>query len=603
MSNNNSKNMSMGGAKSEKPKNFGKSLKKLTIFMQNERKRIFLSIVLSFVAAIFSLVGPFFLGKITDKLHYSFKFSTPLDISYISTIALVLLLMYALSLFANYFQGFIMSKVSGNIGRNMREKISTKINRLPLKYFDHVSTGDIMSKITNDVSTISNTLSQSFATAIISAVRVLGFIVVMFIISWQLTLITLVSLPLTFITMSLIMKKSQKHFIKQQNSLGQLNGHAEESYSGFQVIKAFNAEDKMINQFEKINQDLYTSGYKSTFMSGIIQPIAAFFSNITYLVVCLVGAGMVFEGILLIGSIASFVLYIRQINYPISQIAAVAGTLQSTVASAERVFDILEAPEEDNEKDKNSTFKQKEVLGKVEFKNVCFGYDENKEVIHNFNFIAESGEKIAIVGPTGAGKTTLINLLMRFYEPNSGEILIDDISTKDMKRKDVRKLFGMVLQDTWLFEGTIKENISYGVSKITLAEIEKACIDANIDHFVKTLPNGYNTILDDSANLSQGQRQLFTIARAMIQNAPMLILDEATSSVDTRTEILIQQAMDRLTASRTSFVIAHRLSTIKNASKIIVMNEGKIVEVGNHEELLEKKGFYFELYNSQFNEK
>lgn len=597
--------MGMGGrgmGAVEKPKDFKNSLKKLTVFMKGEKKRIWFSILLSFVAAVFSLIGPLFLGKITDSLHISLKFSTPLDISYISTIALILLILYFISLIANYFQGFIMSKVSGNIGKKMREDISIKINSLPLKYFDGVSNGDIMSKITNDVTIISTTLSQSFASAIIAVIRVLGFIVVMFVISWQLTLITLVSLPLTFIVMSLIMKKSQKHFVNQQKSLGELNGQAEESYSGFNVIKAFNAEDKMIAQFEKINNDLYTSGYKSTFMSGIIQPIAAFFSNITYLIVCLVGAGLVFNEVILIGAIASFVLYIRQINYPISQIASIAGTLQSTVASAERVFDILEAEEEESEKDKVSTFKQKEVKGKVEFRQVCFGYDENKEIIHKFNFVANPGEKIAIVGPTGAGKTTLINLLMRFYEVGSGDILIDDISIKNMKRKDVRKLFGMVLQDTWLFEGTIKENISYGLSKITAEEIENACVNANIDHFIKTLPNGYNTVLDDSANLSQGQRQLMTIARAMVQNAPMLILDEATSSVDTRTEILIQEAMDSLTTKRTSFVIAHRLSTIKNASKIIVMNEGKIVEVGNHEELLTKNGFYAELYNSQFDE-
>lgn len=586
----------------EKPKDFKKSLKKLTVFMGREKKRIIFSIILSFVAAVFSLIGPLFLGKITDSLHLSLKLGTSLDINYISFIALALLIMYFISLVSNYFQGFLMSKVSGNISKKMREDISIKINKLPLKYFDNVSTGDIMSKITNDVSTVSNTFSQSFASILISIVRVLGFIVVMFVISWQLTLITLASLPLTFVTMSLIMKRSQKHFVKQQTSLGQLNGQAEESYSGFNVIKAFNAEEKMINQFENINNDLYTSGYKSTFMSGIIQPIAVFFSNITYLVVCLVGAGLVFNEVILIGAIASFVLYIRQINHPISTIASIAGTLQSTVASAERVFDILEAEEEESEKDKQVTFKQKEVKGKVEFRQVCFGYDKDKEIIHNFNFVMSPGEKIAIVGPTGAGKTTLINLLMRFYEINSGDILIDNISIKEMKRKDVRKLFGMVLQDTWLFEGTIKENVSYGVSKITAEEVEKVCQKANIDHFVKTLPNDYSTILDDSANLSQGQRQLVTIARAMIQNAPMLILDEATSSVDTRTEILIQEAMDRLTKGRTSFVIAHRLSTIKNASKIIVMNEGKIVEIGNHEELLAKNGFYAELYNSQFDE-
>lgn len=592
----------MGRGVVEKPKNFKKSLKKLSLYTKNQGKLIIFAIVMSIFAAMFSVVGPLFLGKITDQLHISLLNSTPLDLNLISSIGIMLVCFYVLSLIFNYAQGFIMSKVSNQIGKNMRTEISQKINKMPLKYFDTVSVGDTMSKITNDVTTVTTTLSQSFGSGIISITRVLCIITIMFILSPQLTLISVISIPLTVLAMSFIMKKSQKYFASQQEQLGKINGHAEETYSAHNIVNVFNASDRMVEKFEKINDDLYKSTYKSTFLSGIIQPAAMFITNLTYLIVCLVGANLVFEGVILIGAIASFVLYIRQIGHPLAEIATIAGTLQSTVAAAERVFELLEQEEQVNEDGKPAHFENGKVKGKVEFKNVSFGYDEGKEVIHNFNFVANPGEKIAIVGPTGAGKTTLINLLMRFYEVNSGEILIDEKPTKEVKREDVRKLFGMVLQDSWLFEGTIKENIAYGVDNITDEEVEKACQTANIDHFVKTLPNGYNTILDESTSLSQGQKQLLTIARATMQNAPMLILDEATSSVDTRTEILIQQAMDRLTRKRTSFVIAHRLSTIQNADKIIVMKEGRIIEIGNHEELLLQNGFYAELYNSQFDE-
>jgi ATP-binding cassette subfamily B protein len=594
--------MARHGGVIQKPKNFSQSLKKLTVYAKKQGKGILFSVFLAAISAVFSILGPLYLGKITDILHISLKYSTPLDIGAISKIGIMLSCFYVVSAIADYCQGFVMSKVSGKISSGMRNDIAQKLNRLPLKFYDKHTVGDTMSKITNDVSTISTTLSQSFATAIIAVVKAIGFLVIMFIISWQLTLITLVSVPLTFFVVSLVMKKSQKYFVAQQQSLGDLNGHAEETYSAHEVVRVFNAENKMIEKFEKINNQLSSSTLKSTFISNIVQPLSMFFSNITYLIVCLVGASLVFEGSILIGAIASFVIYIRQFNQPISQIASIAGTLQSTVAAAERVFDLLEEPEEDSEKDKQPTFKDKQVEGRVEFKNVWFGYYESKPVIKDFSLVVEPGQKIAIVGPTGAGKTTLINLLMRFYEVQQGEILIDGVPTNQMRRKDVRKLFGMVLQDSWVFEGTIKENISYGVSKITMEEIEQASQLANIDHFIKTLPNAYNTVLDDNTSFSQGQKQLLTIARATIQNAPMLILDEATSSVDTRTEVLIQQAMDRLTQNRTSFVIAHRLSTIKNADKIIVMRDGKIVEVGNHDQLLQANGFYAELYNSQFDE-
>lgn len=586
----------------EKPKNFSKSLKNLILFSKNESKRIILSSIFAFFASFFALFGPLLLGKITNVLHLSLTQNVPVDFQLISQIGIVLVIFYTISMISNYLQGFIMSKASNNIGKKMRSDIAQKINKLPLRYFDKRSVGDTMSVISNDISTISQTLSQVFSVAIISVVKVLGFLVVMFIISWQLTLITLFFLPLSFVVVSLITKKSQKYFIGQQKTLGELNGKAEESYSAHSVIYVFNKEQKVVEDFAKTNDKLAKLNQKSTFVTNIIQPITVFFTNLTYLIVCLVGANLVFENVILIGAIASFVLYIRQLNQPISQIASIVGTMQSTVACAERVFDLLQRNEESDEKDKQPLLKVGEVKGNVEFKNVCFGYEKTKEIIHNFNFVAHMGEKIAIVGPTGAGKTTLINLLMRFYEVDSGEILIDGVSVNDMRRRDLRKLFAMVLQDTWLFEGTVKDNVSYGSSKITLEEVEKACEFANIDHFIKTLPNGYNTILDDSANFSLGQRQLLTIARATLKNSPMLILDEATSSVDTRTEILIQNAMDKLTQNKTTFVIAHRLSTIKNANKIIVMKNGRILEVGNHEQLIEKNGFYAELYNSQFDD-
>lgn len=475
------------------------------------------------------------------------------------------------------------------------------MNKIPLSYYDKSSIGDILSRITNDVSTITQTLEQSLAGMVASIVKVIGMLVIMFVICWQMTLVALVTVPVSAIMMMIIIKFSQKYFIKQQKSIGELNGHIEEIYNAHNVVKVFGGEQKAIKQFGKINNELKSSAYKSQFFSGLMFPISNFISNLGFIAICIVGGSLVLNEVILIGAITSFMLYIRQFNQPISQIASIVGTLQSTIAASERVFEFLEVEEETDEKDKTKVLSK--VKGKVEFENVCFGYVKGKEIIHNFNLTALPGQKIAIVGPTGAGKTTLVNLLMRFYEINSGTIKIDGVDISLLKRENVRELFGMVLQDTWLFEGTIRENIAYGNEDVPFEKIEDACKLANVDHYIKTLSDGYDKVLDESVTLSQGQKQLMTIARAMVDNAPMLILDEATSSVDTRTEILIQDAMDKLMNNRTSFVIAHRLSTIQNADVIIVMKDGSIVEIGNHNDLIEKEGFYAELYNSQFSNK
>ncbi|MGI5842175.1 MAG: ABC transporter ATP-binding protein [Christensenellales bacterium] len=586
----------------QKPKNAKQSLKKLLKLTKVHKKGIITASIFSLFAAVLSMIGPLFIGKITDELHLSLKNGTALNLKLISSIGIFLIVAYVLSLALNYIQGYIMSILSNKIAYKLRGDINVKINKLPLKYFDKNTVGDTLSRISNDVATISSTLSESFSSFISSVVRVVGIIIIMFMISWQLALIAILSLPVTFSITILIIKKSQKYFVKNQKDLGELNGFADETYSAHSLIKTLNIEDKMNKNFEKVNGELAHSVYKSSFYSGLIHPVSSTISNLTYILIAIVGASLIAKDLILVGAIASFVLYVRQFGRPVSQIVSIFGTFQTTLAASERVFEILDENEEEDEKDKTLKFKGKRVKGNVEFKDVCFGYEEGKEIIHSFNFFAPAGSKIAIVGPTGAGKTTIINLLMRFYEINSGEILIDGVNTKDMKRKEVRSLFGMVLQDSWLFEGTIKDNLCYGAKDLSQKKLEEICEKLGVAHFIKTLPEGYNTILNDAAVLSQGQKQLLTIARASIQNAPMLILDEATSNVDTRAEMLIQEAMDKLSKNKTSFVIAHRLSTIKNANQIIVMNEGNIVEVGTHDELLAKQGFYAELYKSQFEE-
>lgn len=535
-----------------------------------------------------------------DTLSIWLNTEAKVDIEKIFKICITLVILYIVAYFANFFQGFIMATVNQKVSQDMRGAISKKINRIPLKYYDTTSYGDILSRITNDVDTIGQTLNNSISTLIGAGALFIGSLIMMFVTNWIMALSGIVATLIGFILMNVIIKKSQKYFIMQQNVLGQANGYVEEAYSGQEIIKAYNAEDEVQTKFEKINQKLYVSGWKSQFFSGLMQPLMSFIGNFGYVVVCVVGAVLVHYGYINFSVIIAIMIYIRLFTQPLSQLAQGVTNLQSTAAASERVFEFLEVEELSNEDDLNK--KVEKVKGNVEFKHVHFGYNPDKIIINDFSASIKSGEKVAIVGPTGAGKTTLVNLLMKFYDINSGDIIIDGVSIKDMKREDVHDLFGMVLQDTWLFNGTIKENIRYNKQDVTDEQVVEACKVAGIDHFIRTLPNGYDTILDDNTNISAGQKQLLTIARAMVENAPMLILDEATSSVDTRTEILIQQAMDKLTENRTSFVIAHRLSTIKNADLILVLKDGDIVEQGNHEELLKKGGFYADLYNSQFEE-
>ena len=494
-----------------------------------------------------------------------------------------------------------MATVTQKVSKRLRGDICHKINKLPLKYLDGHSHGDILSRVTNDVDTISQSLNNSVASLVTSLAMLFGCTIMMFLTNWIMALSAIVSALIGFSVMGVIMMKSQKYFKAQQDSLGDLNGQVEENYTGHNIVKAFNGEKQEEQAFSKLNKKLYTNSWKSQFFSGIMQPLMSFVGNLSFVVVCVVGAVLCSNGIIEFGVIVSFMIYIRLFTSPLSQLAQIATTLQSTAAASERVFEFLEEKELEDESSK--TLVLENVVGKVEFKNVVFGYDEGKTIIHNFSAKVKPGDKVAIVGPTGAGKTTMVNLLMRFYEIDSGEILIDDVPISNLTRENIHKLFGMVLQDTWLFEGTIRDNIRYSKLDATDEEIENACKVVGIDHFIRTLPEGYNTVFSDNTSISVGQKQLLTIARAMVENAPMLILDEATSSVDTRTEQLIQTAMDKLTKGRTTFVIAHRLSTIKNANLILVMKDGNIIEKGTHRTLMKQGGFYKDLYESQFTSK
>lgn len=588
------------GRGNEKAKDFKKSMKYLLSYIKSYRIWIIVALVFAAMSTIIGITAPKILGKIATQIQLDLQIGRNINLTKIGKIGVELIIIYLSSAILLYIQNFIMAGVSNKVAKSFRNDISKKINKLPLKYFDSRNYGDVLSVVTNDIDTISQTLNQSLSSMITSISTLIGIIVMMLSISWQLSIVAFVAVPVSMTLMLLIIKKSQKYFTIQQKSLGEINGHIEEIYSSHNVIKAFNGEEESIQTFETINEQLYSSAWKSQFLSGMMQPIMSFVGNLSYVAVCVVGGSLALKGTLLIGDITSMVTYVRRFNNPLNQIAQIANTLQSTAAAAERVFEFLNEEEMTSEEDK-ITF-DKEVKGLVEFKNVCFGYEKDKPIIKNFSMVAKPGQKVAIVGPTGAGKTTMVNLLMKFYEIDSGDILIDGISIKDLKRSECHKLFSMVLQDTWLFEGTIKENLSYGKDDVSLEQIKDAAKMAYIHHYIKTLPNGYDHYIDENSSLSMGQKQLFTIARAMVENAPMLILDEATSSVDTRTEQLIQQAMDNLSKGRTSFVIAHRLSTIKNADNIIVMKEGQIVEVGNHEQLMEQNGFYSTLYNSQFEE-
>lgn len=516
-------------------------------------------------------------------------------------IIILLVGMYVLSAIFRYIQTWIMTQVTQTVTFRMRQQLSQKINRLPLSYFDKQTYGEVLSRITNDVDTISQTLNQSLSQIITSTVTVLGILVMMFSISWQMSLVALLVLPLAGGVITLIAKSSQKQFLRQQTQLGELNGHIEEMYGGHQVMRVFNGQKKSIAKFSKINNRLQESAWKAQFFSGLIHPIINFISNIGYVAMTILGGWLAINGRLKIGDIQAFIQYVDQFNQPLVQVANIANILQSTAAAAERVFEFLDEPEEAVES--NNLVKLSGVKGEVEFDNVVFGYKPDQTIIKSLSAHIKPGQRVAIVGPTGAGKTTLVNLLMRFYEINSGSIKIDGVNIRKMKRSDVRQMFGMVLQDTWLFNGTIRQNLMYGNPKAAEEEMIKTAKEAHVDHFVRSLPGGYDMVLgEEAANISQGEKQLLTIARAMLEKAPMLILDEATSSVDTRTEVLIQKAMDKLMQGKTSFVIAHRLSTIRDADLILVVKDGNIIEQGNHDELLKQNGFYAELYNSQFAE-
>lgn len=587
-----------GGRVVEKPKNFKKSMKELIGYVKPFWWMIVVALLFAIVATICNIISPKKLGDLSQNIFTGLALNGKVDLSSLTNIGITLIIIYVLAIVFEYAKSWIMTGVTQKITYRFRKDISEKINKVPLSYFDTQSYGDVLSRVTNDVDTISQTLNQSIIQLFTSITMFLGVLIMMFTISYKVALISLLIIPLSLIGLLLIVKFSQKYFKKQQVNLGELNGYVEEMYSGHVIIKAYNKEEATLKDFGKINKELHDSSWKSQFLSGLMNPVMNFIGNLAYVVICVFTASLILKGEIGFGAITSFVIYIRLFTQPLNQIAQVSNNLQSTAAASERVFEFLSAEEMEDES--HFVKKLEHVQGKVEFKNVSFGYEPNQIIIKNFSALVQPGQKVAIVGPTGAGKTTIVNLLMKFYNVTSGDILIDDVSIKQLTRENVHDIFGMVLQDTWLFEGSVKENLAYGKSNISMEKIKEACQAAHIQHFIESMSHGYDTILDEDSNISQGQKQLFTIARAMIEDAPMLILDEATSSVDTRTEELIQDAMDRLTKGRTTFVIAHRLSTIKNADMILVMKDGDIIEKGTHDELMALKGFYCNLYNSQF---
>ena len=612
MSDNNKRRPMMGGGPGhgmmhgEKAKDFKGSFKKLAAYLSPYKWKILIIVLFAALSTVFMILGPNVLAKATDALVEGLTTIITggeggIDFTYIGYILLTLVGLYLLSSLFSYIQGYTMAGVSTKMSYDLRNAIMKKINRLPLSYFNRTSHGEVLSRITNDIDTLSQSLNQSITQLITSVTTIIGVLIMMLTISWQLTLVAVCILPITLILVLGVVKVSQKHFKGQQKYLGTVNGHVEEMYGGHVVVKAFNGEEKSIEKFDAENEKLYNAGWKAQFLSGLMHPIMTFVGNLGYVVICILGAALASKGTITLGGIQAFIQYVRSFTQPITQLANISNQMQMTVAAAERVFEFLDEKEEDARVSK-VMMADADIKGNIRFDHVKFGYEDSDQiVIKDFSANIKAGQKIAIVGPTGAGKTTMVKLLMNFHDIKDGGIYVDDHNINDFERRDLRTEFGMVLQDTWLFNGTIMENIRYGRLSATDEEVIEAAKTAQVDQFVRTLPDGYNMVLNEEAsNVSQGQKQLLTIARAVLADPKVLILDEATSSVDTRTEILIQKAMDNVMEGRTSFIIAHRLSTIRNADLILCMKDGDIVEQGNHEELMEKNGFYANLYRSQF---
>ena len=646
----------MGGPSGapEKSRDFSGSMKRLIKGLNNWKIIMYIALILAMISAILALISPNKLSTLTDEITIGIKpnisedvikdimkdpkisqkdkqelnklmddykngntenlfekidnlpesitkkIEPKMNMNRIKSIALLLTILYILSALFNYIESYSMTHVSNRFAQDLRGKISSKINKLPLKYFDTHETGDVLSRVTNDVDTISQNLNNSLATLVTSLTLFIGSIIMMFITNWIMAITAIISSLIGFSLIAIILKKSQKYFTLKQKQLGDINGYIEEMYSGYNVVKAYNGNKSANIEFDKLNNNLYDSNKKSAFLSGLMPPIMGFVGNLGYVAVCIVGALLVSKGYISFGVIVAFMIYVRLFTNPLSQIAQAMTSLQSVAAASERVFDFLDEEEMSTQEKQKKHIDKSKVKGEIEFKNVNFGYNKDRVIINDFSAKAKKGQKIAIVGPTGAGKTTMVNLLMKFYEINKGDILIDGVSIHDLTRENIHDLFVMVLQDTWLFEGTVRDNIKFNKKDVTDEQIWEVCRIVGVDHFIKTLPGGLDAVLNDNESISQGQKQLITIARGMIEDAPFLILDEATSNVDTRTEELVSKAMDKLTHGRTSFIIAHRLSTIKNADLILVMKDGNIIEQGNHKELMSKKGFYADLYNSQF---
>lgn len=592
-------NPNTDGAPNEKPKHFWRTLRTIAGYLRPHWGLLVIVVVCAIISTVFVVISPKILGNMTDEIVKGLMGASGINFQAILTIGLWLVGLYVISALFGYVQNWVMTTVSQKMTYTFRRNISEKIARLPLRYFDRHETGDLVSRVTNDVETISQNLNQSLTQIVSAAITVVGFLIMMLTISWQMTLLAIVILPVSLLFINLIVKQSQRHYDSQQAALGQIDGHIDEMFSNHIIVKTFNGEDRAIQKFSRINHKLYTSGWKSQFLSGLMMPIMMFISNLGYVGVAVMGGWLAINGRVSIGDIQAFIQYMNQFTQPISQTANIANIMQATAAAAERIFEFLDS--EEQAPDGALVAAPSPIRGEVILSDVSFGYDAKRPVIKHFTTHVKPHQNIAIVGPTGAGKTTLVNLLMRFYEIDSGSITIDGVDISQMSRQDVRRMFGMVLQDTWLFNGTIAENIAYGKPDAARAEIVAAAQAAHVDHFINTLPDGYDTVIGETTDdISAGEKQLLTIARAILADAPMLILDEATSSVDTRTEALLQSAMDQLSHGRTSFVIAHRLSTIRDADNILVVRDGNIVEQGTHIELLKQKGAYFDLYNSQF---